>query len=87
MVGKSRQATGERNARRLYPERWNGVECALRAMPGEENPAARLTEDDVRALRLAYANGETQTSIGRRLGVSQVHISRIISRKSWPHVN
>lgn len=54
--------------------------------PGERNHNARLTEDDVRAIRSRRAAGETCRSLAADFGVSPPLISYIVSRKSWSHV-
>lgn len=66
-----------------HPKRVNPELCAK----GEANGHARLTEDLVREIRKAHADGESQGSIGRRLGIPQPHISRIVLRRSWAHVD
>lgn len=54
---------------------------------GEQNPIAKLTEDDVRAIRSEYARGGiSQQAIADRYGVSQPVISSIIRREWWRHV-
>lgn len=58
----------------------------LLSAKGVLNHKARLTEDDVRAVRAAYAGGETQVSLAARYGVNQTTISRIILRVTWPHI-
>jgi hypothetical protein len=50
---------------------------------GEKNGNARLTEDDVRAIR---ASKDIQRIIAARFGISQVMVSRIQTRKAWSHV-
>jgi len=52
-------------------------------MPGEANPAAVLTEDDVRLIRKLYAEGHSQQKIADRFGVWQTNISAIIRRITW----
>lgn len=74
-------ARGQRHWSRRQPERFTEL------LRGETNPSARLTVEIVRAIRTAYAGGESQTSIGRRLGIPQPHISRIVLRQSWTHVD
>ena len=44
---------------------------------------AKLTESDVRAIRVAYDEGKTQSAIAAEFGVSQPHISDIYSGKRW----
>ena len=41
---------------------------------------SRLPERDREILRLRYAEDLTQSEIGERLGLSQMHISRLIRR-------
>lgn len=54
---------------------------------GDRHGRAKVTEADVRAIRLAYANGEaSQSQIGARYGITQAVVGRIINRKSWAHV-
>lgn len=47
---------------------------------------ARLTDDEVRAIRARVASGETQAAVGAEHGVSQVSIHNIVKRKTWKHV-
>ena len=51
--------------------------------PGIENPSARLTEDDVRAIRLSE---ERVAVLAPRYGVSKVTIYAIRKRQLWPHI-
>ena len=54
---------------------------------GERNGRAKITDDDVRAIRCLYATGNfTQRQIGQRFGVSDVMVSLIVRRISWSHV-
>lgn len=50
---------------------------------GERNPSVKYTAEIVRDIRQRYANGETQTSIAKSLGIRQGHISDICLRKVW----
>lgn len=50
---------------------------------GEAQWMAKLTADDVRAIRAAAASGGTQQSIANRYGVNQPHVSAIVRRKKW----
>lgn len=48
---------------------------------------AKLTEDDVRYIRQAYADGHmSMSALGRRFGVTLALISGIIARRRWRHV-
>jgi hypothetical protein len=50
---------------------------------GRLNPNAKLTRDDVEAILAAVAGGETQTSVARRYGISQPHVSELVRGVSW----
>jgi hypothetical protein len=53
---------------------------------GEKGGRAKLTEDQVRAIRLEYEKGERQVDLAKRYGVHQTQISLIVTRKEWAHV-
>lgn len=54
-----------------------------RDMRGERNPNSQLTEDDVLDMRDLYASGWTQQELADEFGVSQPHVSKVVSQKSW----
>lgn len=54
--------------------------------PGLENGNAKLTNNDVRAIRKASAGGETYASIARRYPVCNTTIRYIVKRYRWPHI-
>lgn len=51
---------------------------------GEKSHNAKLTADDVRAIRVS---NETGRSLAERYGVSQVAIHFIQTRKTWKHID
>lgn len=54
---------------------------------GEQGYSARLREEDVLAIRAAYAGGGvSQQLLAEKYGVSQSHIGYIVRRKVWTHV-
>lgn len=53
---------------------------------GTRNPAAKLTESDVVAIRAAYASGKMQIDLAKAYGVTQALISQVVLRKKWQHV-
>lgn len=55
---------------------WGGVY-------GERSGAAKLTDDQVRAIRTRYAAGETQVALGKAYAVRQATISAIVLGKTW----
>jgi hypothetical protein len=76
-AGTHKRARGLRNGRHTHPER---------TARGEDNGWARWTPSEVRAIRAAFAAGESQGSIARRLGASQSGISAIVRRVTWAHI-
>ncbi len=53
---------------------------------GEGKPSAKLTEEDVRAIREEYSKGVWPSILAKRHGVSSRHVKRIAKRKKWKHV-
>jgi hypothetical protein len=53
---------------------------------GEKVHCAKLSADDVRAIRELLASGETGVSVAKRFGVSTSTISVIRQNKKWRHV-
>ena len=54
---------------------------------GEDVWSAKLTEDDVRAIRSEYESGGIyQKALAQKYGVNDSQISRIITRKLWASV-
>jgi predicted DNA-binding protein (UPF0251 family) len=51
---------------------------------GENNGRARLTWDDVHAIRAARREGWSQPDLALRYEVSQVQISHILRGTRWP---
>ena len=55
--------------------------------PGEESPAAKLTDECVRAIKVRLAAGEGATSISRDYPVTPSAIQEIKSGRSWSHIS
>lgn len=54
---------------------------------GSDQPNAKLTEDDARAIITTYrAGGVLQRELAERYGIHQSIVSEIINGKRWPHV-
>ena len=54
---------------------------------GENNPAAKLTESQIMAIRDEYSTGGvSQQELGEKYGVTQTHIGAIVRRDVWAHV-
>ena len=53
---------------------------------GEHNHFHKLKRDEVLKIRALCANGESQSSVARRFGITQGAVSFIVLRKTWAHV-
>jgi hypothetical protein len=59
----------------------------LKRAQGENNGRAKLTEQDVNAIRQQYAHGNISLKqLGRNYGVSATTIKSIVTRKIWRNV-
>lgn len=57
-----------------------------RPLPGERNPAAKLTEAQVRRIRSAVAMGASRAQFAREYGVSRECIYAVCDRLTWTHI-
>lgn len=88
-----RAARGDRNASRLYPERRpRGDSHFSRTRPelcpcGEQNGRAKLTDDDVIAIRaiLRFGHGEAR-ALAAKYGVHRSTLLAIRRRLTWKHL-
>jgi hypothetical protein len=53
---------------------------------GRRNGMSKLTDHEVLAIRRDKAAGETQCVIAERYGISQGHVSDIVKRRRWSHL-
>lgn len=53
---------------------------------GEANPRARLTDDQVRAIRSRRAAGEISSELAAEFGITRRMVNLIASRQRWAHV-
>lgn len=92
MVAKGRQARGDSHGTRIHPDRvLRGEAHPVRLHPelvkrGERSPNARLTEQEVRAIRDRHAAGVAIRQLARETGMGATTITRIVRRESWRHV-
>lgn len=56
------------------------------ALLGERHHQAKLTESDVRSIRLRLASGEAGRALGEEYGVTETTISHVKHRKTWSHI-
>lgn len=57
-----------------------------RDLSGSNNNNARLTEQDVREIRILASSGSSLAELAQQFHVSKANISRISHRKAWKHV-
>lgn len=57
-----------------------------RSSAGQDRPLAKLTEDEVKAIRARYEAGETQRAIAFEFGVNQSTVSRLVRHVRWARV-
>jgi len=67
------------------------VDDLLAALPsrravGSAHPAAKLTDESVRLIRLAHERGASSYALARHYGVSGPTVRSVIARKTWKHV-
>jgi len=53
------------------------------SLPGALNPSAKLTEPDVRQIRMLAGQGLFQREIATRFGISQSQVGNIVRGASW----
>lgn len=56
-------------------------------MPGEANPKAKLTNADIRQVRIERARGRTCMDIAADYGMHYSTIAKILNGKLWGHVD
>lgn len=57
-----------------------------RSATGRKNGSVKLTDSDVRQIRLLRQEGRTVTSLAKQFGVSRATVWRVVERKNWQHV-
>lgn len=76
--GRERKAKGDSNGARLHPER---------LARGENHLDHKLTEQNVRDIRRAYADKtEGPAALARKYGVCKATLREVLIRKTWKHV-
>ncbi len=79
-------------ADKMRDMRSKGLWRLPRPLYGEDNPGAKLTESDVRAIRAKYARGaksacpDTYGSLAEEYGVSKSTVGQLVRRTSWKHL-
>jgi len=55
-------------------------------LTGEQCGTAKLTEREVRAIRMRHANGESAATLAELFHVTPQNVSLILRRETWRHV-
>lgn len=84
-VGTYADNTADMYAKQRQRGGWGAVPACKKAR-GEQHGFAKLTAEDVVAIRTAAANGERFVSIARRFPVGRQSIANIVYRIRWAHV-
>lgn len=85
-------ARGDRHFSRTRPEllargNRNGSRTCPQSRPrGEANPRAKLTNDQVLAMRAQYAAGARTGDLTVRYGIDRTVVWEIVTRRSWTHI-
>ncbi len=53
---------------------------------GEQSPSAKLTEGEVRVMRVRYWGGTNAAALGREFGVTQRAAHMAVTGRTWRHV-
>lgn len=64
--------------------RYTGIVHDLR---GQNNGAAKLTDDDVRGIRRLYRRGWMQREIADLYEIAQSNVSYIVRHERWAHLD
>lgn len=61
--------------------------AASGSSPGEKNPNAKLSAEQVETIRKRYAKGDIyQRVLASEYGITQAQVSAIVTRKNWRHL-
>lgn len=64
----------------------DGAMAEPATLRGGSHPRARLTEDDVRAIRQAAAGGVRQGVLAKQYGVAYQTVNNVVRRINWAHI-
>lgn len=53
---------------------------------GERNHMSKITEEQVKHIRAAYAQGDSQNLIALEFRIGQTTVSNIVNRNTWKHI-
>lgn len=85
-VGELRRRTNPLRSCGCWAREVGPNNLPITSLPGERNPAAKLTRRRVLAIRRRLAAGERQRAVAKRYGISRSQLQRIWRGESWRHV-
>lgn len=62
------------------------LDAPKKRVVGEAHPNSVLTEDNVRAMRLAWEEGAAVSALAKQYGIHKVTVHDIVSLRTWKHV-
>ena len=66
---------------------WNmRVYCSIECGRSKMRGAPKLTEEQVREIRAAHADGDGSAALAERYDISQSHVINIVQRRTWKEV-
>lgn len=87
-LGTAADNTRDAQLKGIIPTRKPKVLKGRNPRRGERHPLAKLTEADVREIRVSYVEGHgSMSELAALYGVDIANIHRIIHRKIWAHVS
>lgn len=77
MRAKGREGSGSRHGSKTHPES---------VARGADAGPSKLTEEQVREIRVAFENGENRRGLAERYGIKVRAVYKIASRQTWAHL-
>jgi hypothetical protein len=87
-VGEAHGAAKSAALKAISGQTWAHLPGAVKLTEriGEAHLQSKLTEDQVREIRLLHTRGVTRDALARRFGVGRSTVLRILRREKWKHV-
>lgn len=86
MAAKNRRSRGEAHAARMRAAAATRAAGPVPMRHGQDHEWAHLTEESVLAIRRRFASGESKPALSKHYGVTESHVWRIVTRRSWAHL-
>lgn len=72
----------------LWLASWSSRNVVVKTgiLAGQNNAAAKLTDDNITEIRLAVSSGQSQASLAKRFGISASSVHRIVTGQAWTRI-